>query len=220
MGKYSNRLVAVAGKEEELTGDIILGNITSYTWSMLIRKSKIQAPYLFETIHLEDKIFLLKLIHNIDSIYFLDQCLYHYFVNEQGLMHKYKYDHYMKKNMEVNRRIAQIIDQFYGGNKILKIKNNALTSYGTERNLFHIYRTSNKENTIAQYKMIQEDWKAVWEDFDVDLLRSAYCKDASETLLLLWKNEAYDDIFKMYDKEIIKYNIKEKLRKVKAWIKR
>ncbi len=219
LGKYANKLIEVEKNRENIVYDIILGNITSYTWSMFIRKSKVKEEYYFEKIHLEDKIFLLRFISNIDKIYFLDECLYHYFFNENGLMHKYSYEHYMMQNIEVNKKIREIIEKYYDKNKKLLGANDTLTSYGTERNLFNIYRTTNKENTIKQYENIKEQWKEIQKNSNYEYLKGTVFEDRNIKAINLWNLGEYEKVFKIYDKEKIKYNIKNYLRKIKSFIK-
>ena len=69
--KYKNKLIDLQNYKEELVADILLGNVPAYTWSMLIRKDIIKENLYFEkNVHLEDKIFLIKLIDNVKNIFF------------------------------------------------------------------------------------------------------------------------------------------------------
>lgn len=213
--KFLNQIMKLPENKIEIAKDIINGNITSYTWSMLIRKEIITREFYFEkNVHLEDKIFLLKILNNSRSIYFLNEVGYHYFININGLMHNKTYDYYLQKDIEMNKRIEKIIKDYYDNNNTLFQVNNTMTCYGIERNLFNIYLASNKDKTIDNYIKIEKYWNNIKQNIDTNFLEESSYAFKNDYFLNLWNDKNFSKIFRIYRLDKIKYKIKEIIKKI------
>lgn len=73
--------------KEKVIPAMLLGELQNYVWLLFIRKSCIGVNQMFDVKYkfMEDVIFCLKLLLNINSIYFVDSTFYHYFYNDSGL---------------------------------------------------------------------------------------------------------------------------------------
>lgn len=138
--ELKNKKICKDNFSEELIDKLLVGTIQSYIWLLLIKRDCIlRCNLLFkEDISLmEDAIFYVELFNNINSIYFLDKPLYHYYFNVnsctksdkfyvRNINNLVKVDDYLIKiiqsskfksssrTMIINNRIASIIlDNFY-----------------------------------------------------------------------------------------------------------
>lgn len=213
--KYQNRLIDIEKYKEDIIADILLGNISAYTWSMLIKKEIIKEELYFEkNVHLEDKIFLIKLINNVKNIFFSSEILYHYFLNVNGLMHKRSFEYYLEKDIEMNKRINEIIKEYYNNYKKLFTINNTMSSYAIERNLFNIYKTTNEQKMIEEYNKIKEDWKQISKETDYKYLKQSKYAIKGDYFIKKWTKNNVANITKAYNKEIYIENIKKMIKKM------
>ena len=218
--KYADRLLQ--NKEEcqnELIKDILLGNIPAYTWAMFIKRELIREELYFEKEinHMEDKVFLIKLLSNVKNIYFSNLKLYHYFINTEGLMHKYKYDYYLEKDIEVHTKIDEIIKKYYNEDKKLISINNTMSTYAIERNIFNIYKTKGKQEMLKKYNEIKEYWKKISKETNYKYLNESRYTLKGDYFIKILQKENINNIIKKYNREIfiekIKYRIKSLLRR-------
>lgn len=213
--KYQNELIDIQNNKENIISDILLGNIPAYTWAMLINKETIKETLYFEkNVHLEDKIFLIKLISNIKNIYFSSYCLYHYFFNINGLMHKHSYEYYLEKDFAMNNRINQIINEYYNNYINLHTINNTMSSYSIERNLFNIYKKNNKQKMLEEYHKIKENWEKICEDVNYEYLKKSMYAKKGDYYLKKWKDGNISDIIRSYNINIKKDKIKQCIKKL------
>lgn len=214
--KYKNHVIDIEKDKIKIAADIINGNITSYTWSMLIRKDIIKEDLYFEKDinHLEDKIFLLKLIANVKKMYFSEKPLYHYFLNVNGLMHKHDCEYYLNNDIKINLKIKEIIKKYYSNDFSLLAINNAISSYGIERNLFNIYKTTNEQKMIEEYNKIKEDWKQIAKETDYKYLKQSKYAIRGDYFIKKWEKNNVSNVTKAYDKEKHIENIKKIIKKI------
>lgn len=213
--KYKDKLIDIEIYKEKLIADILLGNIPAYTWSMLIKKEVIKKELYFEkNVHLEDKIFLIKLISNLKNIFFSSEILYHYFFNINGLMHKRRYEYYLEKDIEMNKRINEIIKEYYNDYKSLFVINNTMSSYAIERNLYNIYKTTNEQKMIEVYNKIKEDWKNISKETDYKYLKNSKYAIKGEHFIKKWNKNNLSNVIKAYNKEKYIENIKTRIKAI------
>ncbi len=214
--KYKDKLIDVAIHKEKLITDILLGNIPAYTWSMLIKKEVIKKELYFEEdiVHLEDKLFLIKLISNVKNIFFSSEILYHYFLNINGLMHKNNFEYYLEKDIELNKIINEIIEEYYNDYKNLFIINNTMSSYAIERNLYNIYKTTNEQKMVEEYNKIKEEWKKISKETDYKYLKNSKYAIKGEHFIKKWNKNNLSSITKSYNIEKYLENIKTKIKAI------
>ena len=175
--KNSNKVIRVKDNRKNIIEDIMFGNIVSYSWTMMIKKEKILNDLLFENSHEEDKIFLLKILSNVDTMFFSSENLYHYYINPSGLMHKYDFEYYLNQDIVVHNIINKIIEKFYNNDSELNRANNSMTSYFIERNLYNIYKTNNQDKLFEVYNKIKDYWNEICKNVNYNYLKkSSYTK--------------------------------------------
>ena len=210
--KYKNKLIKIKQDENNITKDIIYGNIVSYTWTMLIRKNIITTNFLFEDCHQEDKIFFIKILSNIETIFFYSKNLYHYYINENGIMHKHTFEYYLKQDMTLHNRINNIIKEFYNNDIELQIINNTMTLYFIERNLFNIYKADGKDKLFEIYGDIKKYWNEICLKVDFNCLKNSNYAKKGDYYIKLWKKEDFVKIIKNYNRELKFENLKGKIK--------
>ena len=214
--KYKDKLMDLEKYKEQLIADILLGNIPAYTWSMLIKKEVIKKELYFEEdiVHLEDKLFLIKLISNVKNIFFSSEILYHYFLNINGLMHKNNFEYYLEKDIELNKIINEIIEEYYNDYKNLFIINNTMSSYAIERNLYNIYKTTNEQKMVEEYNKIKEKWKKISKETDYKHLKNSKYAIKGEYFIKKWNKNNLSSVINAYKKEKYIENIKKKIKAI------
>lgn len=213
--QYSDIFINLSKSKQEIARQIIIGEIPAYTWTMLIRKSIITEEYLFEqNVYLEDKIFLLKLINNSNGIYFSDFKGYHYFTNINGLTHNNKAKYYLMQDLEINKRIKNILNKYYNRDKKLLVLNDTMTYYFVERNLFNVYCKNGREEAINIYNEISDDIKKISKNLDVSLLFNNDYTTKKDNIIKLLLKEDFDKIFKIYKKDYFLINVKNVIKKI------
>ena len=212
---YSNTYIETRKNKEKLVKDIIIGEIPAYTWTMLIRKSIITEEYFFEeNVYLEDKIFLLKLISNSNGIYFTDFKGYHYFTNLNGLTHNNKAKYYLMQDLEINKRIKNILTKYYNCNKKLLVLNDTMTYYFVERNLFNVYCKNGKEEAINIYGEISKDLDKLSKNLDLSLLYDNDYTTKKDSIIKYLLKRDLKKIFKIYKRDYFILSIKNMIKKI------
>lgn len=86
--KYDNLPIGIKLNKEiivnEILPEFIKGNIKSYLWLLIIKAKIIKSKHIKFVPNIkmmQDKLFYVKLLQNIDSIYQIDDCCYNYFCN-------------------------------------------------------------------------------------------------------------------------------------------
>lgn len=198
--KYNSLLINLKEVRKKIAEDIIVGNITSYVWTMMIKKNILSECLEFDKRleFQEDKQFLLRLITKANNIYFYNKPLYHYFINQNSFMHKHSYEYYIKKTLEMNSEFAQIIESYYDNDKTLIEKNNLVAVQGIEENLYHSYINESKSEMLKNYYRIKPQW--------LELINSCNSKkkykegyiNSNGTIIALWEKEEFNKIIKQY----------------------
>lgn len=215
VAKYSNKFLDIKENKKDLIKDVLFGNLVSYTWLMLIRKQKIVKHLMFEDYYvMEDKIFLIKLLSNIDTVYFSSENLYHYFYNQNSIMHRNKYEYSLEQDIILNKVFNRIIKDFYDNDSELHKVNNTMSSYFVERNLYNIYKSSNKEKMIDAFNKVKNDWFEICKDIDYKYLEESNYANKRDKYLKLWKKGSLQDIIKKYDSDKKIENLKFKIKKI------
>lgn len=213
--QYSNIFVNLSKRKKEIARQIIIGEIPAYTWTMLIRKSIITEEYFFEqNVYLEDKIFLLKLISNSNGIYFTDFKGYHYFTNLNGLTHNNKAKYYLMQDLEINKRIKNILTKYYNCNKKLLVLNDTMTYYFVERNLFNVYCKNGKEEAINIYGEISKDLDKLSKNLDLSLLYDNDYTTKKDSIIKYLLKRDFKKIFKIYKRDYFILSIKNMIKKI------
>lgn len=212
-----NELIKVREDRKDIIENIMFGNIVSYSWTMMIRKEKILNDLLFENQHEEDKIFLIKILSNVDTMFFSSENLYHYYINPDGLMHKYDFEYYLNQDIVVHNTINKIIEEFYNNDSELRRVNNSVTSYFIERNLYNIYKSNNKDELFEVYNKIKDYWNEICKNVNYDYLKKSSYTKKGDYYIKLWEKRNFMKIIKTYDRdykfEKIKIKIKQILRR-------
>ena len=141
--KVSNNLLFTSFLEK-----IINGKINCFVWLLLIKNNILKNVELFDQkIYLmEDSIFYFDLINNIDSIYFLNIPIYHYYLNPQSAT---KASGYYVRNMynvlDVNESIINKLKEgkFYSVERQKLLNNSHLNII--ESYVFIMYKNSLKD---------------------------------------------------------------------------
>ena len=80
--KYANRIFKKDEIKSELIEGIISGEFPAFVYLLMIKRGKINAMFPKDISYMEDTIFCIDLFLNCNSIYFLDETLYYYNLNE------------------------------------------------------------------------------------------------------------------------------------------
>ena len=122
------------------------GTIPCYSWLFLIKKEKLKNIYFKEDIKImEDAVFFHEFINQVDSIYFLDKSLYHYYCNPNSCTQS---NEYYTRNMyniiKVNKYLTEIITNgiFYSKERIELLNTTQL--YSILNYFYYIYHFNNK----------------------------------------------------------------------------
>jgi len=88
----NNHKELIINQEEALKAIMMDMNCQGYIWNKMIKRSCLEdknGKIMFDTniYILEDQLFILKCLQNINKIYMTEQKLYHYFQNKEGAMH-------------------------------------------------------------------------------------------------------------------------------------
>ena len=209
-----NKVIKVKEDRKKIVEDIMFGNIVSYSWTMMIRKEKILPNLLFEDCHQEDKIFLIKILSNIDTMYFSSENLYHYYINPNGIMHKHNSEYYLYQDIVLHGIINKIIKKFYNNDTELHKVNNSMTSYFIERNLFNVYKTSNKAKLFEVYNKVKNNWNEICKNVDYSCLKKSNYALKNDYYIKLWKKEEFTNILKIYEREHKFENLKNKTKQL------
>lgn len=210
----SDKLIKLNENRKEIIEDVMFGNIVSYSWTMMIKKEKILPNLLFEDCHQEDKIFLIKILSNIDSIFFSSESLYHYYINPNGLMHKHEFEYYLNQDIVLNNIIDKIIEELYNNDIELKRVNNTMTSYFIERNLYNVYKTNDKDKLFQTYNNIKDNWNKICSNVDYNYLNKSTYAIKGDYYIKLWKKEDFENIIKIYDRDYKFENLKVKIKRL------
>lgn len=214
---YKNRLINVGEDRNKIIEDIMFGNIISYTPTMMIRKEKILSKLLFEDCHLEDKIFLIKILSNVETIFFSSENLYHYYINPKGIMHKHDFEYYLNQDFVLHDIINKSIEEYYNNDSELHRVNNSMTSYFIERNLYNVYKTKGKDKLFLIYNKIKDKWDEICKNVDYSYLKKSNYALKRDYYIKLWKKENLTNIIKIYNKD---YRIEKIKIKIKQLIRR
>lgn len=149
--------------ESSVIDRLLNGKIPCFIWLLLIKKELLINIKFKENIkYMEDTIFYNELMNVIDSIYFLDKPLYHYFNNQDSCTRSY--DYYIRNMynvLDVNNELNNIIinSKFYSDNRI-KLMNtmhlNLIMNY-----FYCMYKTEykNKKDLIIEINKILDNKK-------------------------------------------------------------
>lgn len=209
-----NKVIKVKDDRKNIIEDIMFGNIVSYSWTMMIRKEKILPNLLFEDCHQEDKIFLIKILSNIEAMHFSSENLYHYYINPNGIMHKHDFEYYLNQDFTLHEMINNIIEKFYNNDSELHRVNNSMTSYFIERNLYNVYKTKGKDKLFEVYNKIKNDWNKIRNNVDYNLLKKSNYAIKKDYYIKLWEKEDFTNIIKHYDKENKFENLEMKIKQL------
>lgn len=196
---------------ELVVNRLLNGELPCFIWLLMIRKSLIKDITFKENIkYMEDVIFYNELINKIDSIYFLDEPLYHYFDNQTSCT---RASEYYIRNMyniiDVNNELNKIIKKgkFYSEDTI-KLMNT--THIDLIMNYFYqVYKTNNqhkKSLIISEINKIinNKDIKNIIKNTNINNL--PYHKKISINLILKKK---YKLLFLIYNIRILLSNLKK-----------
>lgn len=200
--EYSNKLINLNTERKKIAGDILIGNITSYVWTMMINKNILSKQFEFDERFefQEDKQFFLRLITNANSIYFYNKPLYHYYINQNSFMHKHVYEYYINKTLEMNSEFSDIIKAYYNNDKGLLEKNNLIAIYGIEEDLYYTYVNESKDRMIKNYYNIKEQWIKIMNSCNCDKNYKDGYINSNGKVIALWKKEKFNKIINQYRK--------------------
>lgn len=124
---YANKTFNKDRKNELIEG-IISGKLTAFVYLLMIKKEKIINMFPVGIPYMEDTIFCIDLFLNCDSIYFLDDALYYYILNESSATQNPKN---LKRNINALLSVKKIISEILlkydiKDKKTLELLNNTL----------------------------------------------------------------------------------------------
>lgn len=133
-----------------LVDKLLYGEIPCFVWLLLIKKEIIQKPISFPVgiPVMEDTIFYLELLNNIESIYLSNIPIYHYFYNKQSATRAPEY--YIRNIynlLEVNKKVINLINQSKFKDEIRIKKVNAFHASQILNCLYLLYRNSGHKKT-------------------------------------------------------------------------
>lgn len=106
--KQEDKLYCTQQEKKELLYKVAGGKIPSFSVLLLIKKDKILEKFDETIPFMEDTIFFIDLLRNIDKIYFTSKILYHYFDNDSSATKSIKN---IEKNIEsllnVNKKLKE-----------------------------------------------------------------------------------------------------------------
>lgn len=119
---YSENIYGREGKTfrndeiKQLVTELVAYNekhIVSFSALLIIRKDKLKIRYNEDLKCKEDLAFLVQLLlENVESIYFLDEALYHYCYNDTSLTKSYKnFDKYIRSSVICGNFIKELLDK-------------------------------------------------------------------------------------------------------------
>lgn len=199
---------------------MIKAKIPSYIWTLFIKKDFIINNKLRfdEDIYIaEDKVFLLKHLLKNPKTYIENEAYYHYYYNLDSAMHKKDFKKKIDNIIKVNKKINNLLNE--NNEKVLIDYNIALTAYSIERFIFDIYREESKKSAIKTFEKIKnsQETKEIFENCKKENLK--IFKGYNVKCINYLYNCKYDKLFRLYYFQKIKYLIRNKLIKLKTYIK-
>ena len=195
---------------EKVIDRLIDGRIQGYVVLLLIKREYVLATSLFieELKFMEDMVFYVDLLNNVESIYFLDKPLYHYYINSSSCTQSKEYYSRNMYNIEkVNKHLKRILSnsKFYDDNRLEKI--NTLHANSILESFFTMYKYSYKTNLE-----LKQDIEKLLNNKDINvLLKSANLKLLPIHLKLsMWLilNKKYNSLFAFYKIRNLMSNLK------------
>lgn len=200
---------------------IIKAKISSYVWLLFIKKEFIVNNKLKfnENIYvMEDKIFFLQCLYKKPKIHIENKAYYHYFSNSESVMHKKDYKRKIKNIIKANSIINNLLNE-NKENELINY-NIALTAYSIERFIFDIYREKGKKEAILAFEDIKDNMETrkIFENCRKENLKIFKGYNVKNIYYLY--NCKYNKLFRLYYIQKFKHFIKDKLVKLKNYIKR
>lgn len=146
-------------KEKVLTR-ILSGEIPGYMWTLLIKKNILNKlkPLNMKLAMMEDTIFYIDLLLNIENMYIYDKALYHYFYNQNSASQSIKnYIRNYKNLLLVNKIENKMLEEKEINNKKIKEIYNTTHAHFIENTCFKIFKTENKNEIKKIYLNIIND---------------------------------------------------------------
>ena len=115
-------------RKKELIEGIITGKFPAFVYLLMIKKEKINNLFPIDIPYMEDTIFCINLFLNCESIYFLDDTLYYYILNDDSATQNPKN---LKRNINALLSVKKIISEILlkydiKDKKTLELLNNTL----------------------------------------------------------------------------------------------
>lgn len=197
-----NKLFLTSNKDfGNLVIDKLLnGFLPCYIWLLLIKKEAISNISFKKDIKImEDTIFYNELMNNINSIYFLDKPLYHYYCNQSSCT---KSSEYYIRNMynliKVNKYLVSIIKngKFYSKERLEKM--NAIHVDYIMSYFYVMYKESykNKKELISEIDKILENKEIIKLLNNVKLTYLSFHLRVGTNLII---NRKYKRLFLFYE---------------------
>lgn len=156
-----DKIVGTENIQETVLKKVLDGNLESYIWLLLINKTKVKKIPKFRTdiVMMEDKVFYVELLNQINSIYFLKEKLYHY-IWEENLGSR-KIENAVKSFdsiCRVKEEIEDILKEKKIADKDNIVKLNTKQSMALEEIIYQLYcNNKDRENLKVIYKELFED---------------------------------------------------------------
>ena len=108
-----------------------------------------------------------------------------------SLTHKYDFNYYLKSNIEINRKISEIISQYYNNSEELLLINNSISLYSIERILYNIYKTAGKNKMLEVYNNIKECCQNISKKIDYNCLKKSKYAVKKDYFLKKWDKRLF-----------------------------
>lgn len=194
--------------------NLLKGNLLCYVWALLIKKDVILKTSLFKKgiVMMEDSIFYNELMNVIDSIYFLDKPMYHYYYNPSSCT---KSSEYYVRNMYNLLKVHKILvdgiekDKFEEAGRISEINttiSNKIAGY------FFLMYLANDKSKMELIKLMDE---LLADKYLKELFENVEYKSLDTHLIIpikLMLKKKYNTLFLFYKFRKIMRTAKNKLK--------
>ena len=216
IGDFKNKKLFTTDENfENIIDRLIDGRIQGYVYLLIIKRECILATSLFikELKFMEDLVFYFELFNNIESIYFMSDPVYHYYINSNSCTQSKEY--YMR-NMyniqKVNKYLKKILknSKFYNKDRIEKI--DTLHVNSIIGNFFTMYKASCKTNKELKESMEEllnnKEIMSLFNNINLKLLPMHL-----RISIVLTLKRKYKTLFLFYGFRNIMSKIKDKIKK-------
>lgn len=158
----------------EIFEQLVNGKIQCYVWLLLIKREIIKGKLFFEKdiCFMEDNIFYIQLIQKINTIYFLDIPIYHYFCNNSSCMKSMElYIRNMYNILKVNKYVINILENAKSNSLDIVSKVNTIHLTFILDYIFKIYKMKimDRGKIILELEKLNnlDEFKSIYKNINI-----------------------------------------------------